>query len=313
MAGELLHGMITEWMWNPYSIGILGFTVAVLGGEYWQHPQHEPFGFSLLFLLVLIPLYSAFLITKLHAAIATAKQANEAKSRFLANMSHELRTPLNGVIGVADLLSETQLNHRQRDFVSIMRASAHTLLGLIENVLDIAKIEAGKILIRSEPFDLHRLVHGVISMQIPMAEAKGLRLCCYIDPTLPYSLEGDPQHLRQVLINLVGNGIKFTDSGSVKLLVVPAVKQSGKTLSVRFEITDTGIGIPPHAKEYIFDEFRMVDQSSKRAYGGTGLGLAIVDKLAREMGGTVSVESELGQGSTFTVIVPIQMELAYAS
>ncbi len=295
-----------RYLYISFVIGIAGFTVAVLGGEYWQNPQHEPFGFSLLFLLVLIPLYSAFLITKLHAAIATAKQANEAKSRFLANMSHELRTPLNGVIGIADLLGETELNHRQRDFVSIMRASAHTLLSLIENVLDIAKIEAGKILISEERFDLHRLVHGVMAMQIPMGEAKGLRVSCYIDPTLPYSLEGDPQHLRQVLINLLGNGIKFTDSGIVKLQVLPAAKQSDKALEVRFEITDTGIGISKEAQRTVFNDFTQVAGAGQRSAGGTGLGTTIAKELVELMKGRIGLESDVGKGTTFWFELPFK-------
>lgn len=293
------------YLYASFIIGVVGFTFAINFGEYWQDPQHKPFGLTLLFLLLLIPLYSAFLIKKLHAAIATAKQANEAKSRFLANMSHELRTPLNGVIGVADLLGETQLNHRQRDFVSIMRASAHTLLGLIENVLDIAKIEAGKILISKEAFDLHRLVHGVMAMQIPMGEAKGLRVSCYIDPALPYTLEGDPQHLRQVLINLLGNGIKFTDNGSVKLQVFPADKQHDKTLQIRFEIIDTGIGISKDAQKTVFNDFTQVSGAGQQM-GGTGLGTTIAKELIELMDGYIDIVSEVGEGTTFWFELPFK-------
>ncbi|WP_292363760.1 sensor histidine kinase, partial [Methylophaga sp. UBA1464] len=247
-----------NYLYISLVVGMIGFTIAILNGEYWLHPQHEPFGFSLLFLLLIIPLYSAFLIKKLHVAIALSKQANEAKSRFLANMSHELRTPLNGVIGIADLMAETQLSKQQHDFVKIMKTSAHTLLSLIENVLDIAKIEAGKILISDKAFDLHQLLNSIIAMQKPMANGKGLHINCYIDPALPFSINGDLQHLRQVLINLIGNSIKFTDNGAVKLSVHEIKRKSNQNLWIRFEVSDTGIGIPQEALQHIFDDFTQI-------------------------------------------------------
>ena len=175
-------------------IAIVGFSAVVIWGDYWQ--DHRTFGISLLLMLLLLPLYASFLIKKLHAAVETARQANEAKSRFLANMSHELRTPLNGVIGVGDLLRETKLNYEQKELVNTMHNSANTLLELIENVLDIAKIEAGKILIECKDFDLHGLVNSVIYMLSPMGEKKNLTVSCTFDPETPFALKGDQQHLR---------------------------------------------------------------------------------------------------------------------
>lgn len=288
------------------AVAIPGFILAITGGSYWQQPEHQPFGWSLLFLLVLIPLYSAFLIKKLHAAIATAKQANEAKSRFLANMSHELRTPLNGVTGVADLLSETRLNQQQRDLVQIMRSSANTLLDLIENVLDISKIEAGKIVIRHEDFDLHQLIHSIMQMQRPAANSKNLQLLCHIDASCPYQLRGDPQHLRQVLINLISNAIKFTDSGDVKLLVT--LSDNHQTMAhVRFEIEDTGIGIPESALDRIFDDFTQVGTAGSNRTAGTGLGTTISRQLVHLMDGEIGVSSELGVSSHFWFECPFEV------
>ncbi|MCX4190597.1 ATP-binding protein [Methylophaga sp. OBS3] len=294
------------YLYAAFIIATVGFILAISFGPYWQHPHHKPFGLSLLFLLALIPLYSGFLITKLHAAITAAKQANEAKSRFLANMSHELRTPLNGVIGAADLLSETKLDHRQLDFVNIMRTSAHSLLGLIENVLDIAKIEAGKVLIKDEQFDLYLLVHSIMAMQKPMGETKGLRVTCHIDPSINYNLHGDPQHLRQVLTNLISNAIKFTDTGNVKLLVLPADNQFDSALNIRFEVIDTGIGIPKEQQHTVFNDFTQIASAGKRSVGGTGLGTTIAKELVELMGGQIGLESEAGQGTTFWFELPLK-------
>jgi len=282
-------------------IAIIGFSIVVLWGEYWQ--EHRSFGVSLLLMLCLLPLYAAFLIKKLQAAIQTAKQANEAKSRFLANMSHELRTPLNGVIGVGDLLRETKLNYEQKELVNTMHNSANTLLELIENVLDIAKIEAGKILIESKDFDLHGLVNAVIYMLSPMGVKKDLTISCTFDPETPFALKGDQQHLRQILINLVNNAIKFTEKGSV-ILSIRMVGGTESTPRIRFDITDTGIGIAEEAIDRIFDNFTQADVSTSRSFGGTGLGTAISKELVELMDGEIGVFSKVDEGTTFWFEIP---------
>lgn len=293
----------TKYLYASLLVALSGFSIAITWGDYWQINQHQPIALSLLFLLLLIPLYAAFLINKLHAAIASAKYANEAKSRFLANMSHELRTPLNGVIGIADLIRETDLNHQQREFVNIMHNSANTLLGLIENVLDISKIEAGKITIAKDHFDLHQLVNVIIQMQRPMGHAKNIFVTSHIDAKTPFSLQGDPQHLRQVLINLIGNAIKFTNKGSVKLFIT-SVDNSLNKPKIRFEIQDTGIGIPESALATLFDDFTQVDSVTTRSIGGTGLGTTISKELVELMGGEIGVETQSGIGSTFWFELP---------
>ncbi len=295
----------SNYLYISTAIGILGFTTALLTGSYWEDIHHKPIGYSLLLLLILIPLYSAFLINKLHAAIRDAKLANEAKSRFLANMSHELRTPLNGVIGIADLLGETTLSRQQHEFVNIMRNSANTLLGLIENVLDISKIEAGKINIAKDPFDLHGLLNSIIQLQRAMAESKGLQLAHCIDSRVDFDLLGDPQHLRQVLINLIGNAIKFTDSGNIKLVVRQVGADTiASHVRVRFEVSDTGIGISNDYIEKIFEDFTQANNAGAVKYQGTGLGTTISKQLVELMGGEIGVESELGIGTTFWFELP---------
>ena len=283
------------------AIAILGFSGVVIWSDYWQ--QHPIFGFSLLLTICLLPLYVGFLIKKLHAAVDMAKQANEAKSRFLANMSHELRTPLNGVIGMGDLLRETRLSYEQKELVNTMHSSANTLLELIENVLDIAKIEAGKILIESKDFDLHGLVNSVIYMLSPMGERKDLTISSTFDPATPFALKGDQQHLRQILINLVNNAIKFTEKGSV-ILSVNLVGGTESTPRIRFEITDTGIGIAEDSLGNIFENFTQADSSTNRAFGGTGLGTTISKELVDLMDGDIGVISAIDKGSTFWFEIP---------
>jgi len=296
-----------KYLYISLFISIIGFLAATSWGHYWQEIHNQPIAISLFFLLVLIPLYSAFLINKLHGAIAEAKFANEAKSRFLANMSHELRTPLNGVIGIADLLHETNLDFQQREFVNIMHSSAKSLLGLIENVLDISKIEAGKVIIEDSHIDLHKLVNTIIRMQKPMGDAKGISVSCNIDPTTPFSLKGDTQHLRQVIINLMGNAIKFTDQGSVTLHVFPITANENNPI-IRFEIKDTGIGIPGEFLANIFDDFSQATTRENHTVGGTGLGTTISKEFVELMKGKIGVESKLNQGTTFWFEIPFSLE-----
>ncbi|MCP4335580.1 MAG: response regulator [Gammaproteobacteria bacterium] len=290
-----------KYLYISFAAGITGFGSVLLWSEYWQ--SHQSFGFSLLIILVALPLYAAVLIKKLHSAIDLAKHANEAKSRFLANMSHELRTPLNGVTGIGELLKETELSKEQRKLVDMMNSSANTLLELIEGVLDIAKIEAGKINIVRAPLDLHSLVNSVIYMLAPMGAKKKVYVSCSIGSDTPFSLHGDQQHIRQVLVNLVNNAIKFTDHGSVTLHVY----RNGGTNdepNIRFDITDTGIGIDPESIEDIFEDFTQAKISSSRKFEGTGLGTAISKELVELMDGHIGVESELNKGSTFWFELP---------
>jgi two-component system sensor histidine kinase RpfC len=213
-------------------------------------------------------------------------------------MSHEIRTPLNGIIGLSDLLSTCKLGTQERDYADAIHASGCSLLELIEGVLDIAKIEAGKLTIQQAPFDLHALLGTTVQMFAPHAGAKGLRLLSQIAPETPYALVGDPGHLRQVLINLLGNAIKFTEAGSVDLRCHPLRDASGRVL-IRFQVQDTGIGIPLEAQPHIFDKFTQADQGPTRRFGGTGLGTTIAKDLVESMGGRIGFDSTPGLGTNF--------------
>jgi len=286
-------------------LSVIGFGTVLWKSAFWQ--ANETIGYGLMVGFVALSLYVRSLVKKLSDALARAEIANEAKRRFISVVSHEMRTPLNAIIGMSDLLRDTQLNREQADMLQTLRGSSQVMLGLVEDVLDFSKIEAGKLTIEHTDFDLHALVNSTCRIIATQATAKGVEFVVSIMPEVPPAVRGDPHHLRQVLINLAGNAVKFTERGSVTVHV-SVQEESAQDVLLKFSVRDTGIGIPPEAQARIFDSFSQADQTTTRRFGGTGLGTTIAKQLVELMGGRISLESAVGLGSTFSFELKLEKQ-----
>jgi two-component system sensor histidine kinase RpfC len=278
------------------ALSIGGFGCVVAATPFWSDKPSLVAG--VVIGLVILPLYALALITSLSKARREAEQASHAKSLFLASVSHELRTPLNAIIGMGAMLESSHLDADQTEMSQTIMTSARSLLMLINGILDLSRIEAGRMPVSREAFDLARLLSEIRSILLSQARAKSLRLNLHVSARTPLLLFGDSRWLREVLLNLAGNAIKFTDSGSVTITVDAAVDREDRS-QLRFQVVDTGIGIAPEAQERIFDTFTQADATILQRYGGTGLGLAITRKFVHLLGGEIGVDSLPGKGSTF--------------
>ncbi len=249
---------------------------------------------------------------ELHEARKTAVASARIKSEFLATMSHEIRTPMNGVIGMLDLLLNTEISRQQRDYVSMCKSSADAMLNLLNDILDVSKIESGRLDLDEDNFSLRQLLTACLKPLLVESQKKGLRFLCTVPADVPDRLIGDAGRLRQIITNLVNNAIKFTSHGEISLSVTVADQDDGSIL-LQFVVSDTGIGIPENRLTAIFESFRQVDSSTTRKYGGTGLGLCIARRLAELMGGRIRVVSEIGKGSTFYCSARVGLQQANAS
>src|SRR5262245_2806772 len=284
-----------QYLFFAAALSVTGFSLVVIGTEYWS--AHFNLAIGLLVGLITLPLYAATLIRKLSAARQQAEEASKAKSRFLTSVSHELRTPLNAIIGLSDLLRDTSLDSDQHEMTRTIGTAGRSLLSLINTLLDFSRIEERRIVSHPVEFDLQALLMDVRSILAVQAQAKSVRLALHVSARTPRFVRADKRHLEEILVNLGGNAVKFTERGHV-VIAVDALQQEGG-VRLRCEVSDTGIGIPPEAQARIFDSFTQADESIIDRFGGTGLGLAIVKQLVEFHGGRIGVESTVGIGSTF--------------
>jgi two-component system sensor histidine kinase RpfC len=284
------------WLRIAMGAALAGFLAVVLTTPYWHEQPHLSAG--LLGGLVVLPLYAGVLIRKLSDARRAAEAASQAKSLFLANVSHELRTPLNAVIGMGSLLRDSRLDPGQREMATTIGVAARSLLDLIDDILDLSRIEAGRMPVKAEAFDLPELLGEVRSLVAAQAQARGLRLGLHVAAGTPARLVADRRHLREILVNLAGNAVKFTEAGGVSIAVAADHAGEGR-VALRFEVSDTGIGVAPEAQQRIFENFTQADPGIVTRFGGTGLGLAICRRLVGLLGGSMGLDSAPGAGSTF--------------
>ncbi|HVE50097.1 MAG TPA: ATP-binding protein [Casimicrobiaceae bacterium] len=289
------------------ALSLIGFGLVVVFSEYWR--THTSLSIGVALASLTLPFYVGILAQRIEEARRRADEANQAKGRFVANMSHEMRTPLNGVIAMADVLRETALSEAQREIVETMTTSANLLLVQIEDVLDMAKIEAGRVTVEKRPFEPARLLPATVKVILPQARYKGLAVNVDIDPGVAGWYLGDAHHLRQVILNLLANAVKFTEKGEITLRARMLVGEAN-ALTLRIEVQDTGVGIAEDKQAAIFEPFTQADDSITRVYGGTGLGTTIARHLMSHMDGRIGLKSRVGIGSTFWIELPLEVSEA---
>ena len=284
-------------------MSLIGFSLVIVMSDYWFQEMSLSMGIAIS--MIVLPFYVGVLAQRITEAKKRADDANQAKGRFVANVSHEMRTPLNGVIAMVDVLRGTRLDESQREFVETLGTSANLLLAQIEDVLDMAKIEAGRVQIENRPFDLGKLVSSIAKVVLPQARARGITIDTEISSDVARWFVGDSHHMGQVLLNLMANAVKFTELGGVVIKAMMRDQQANRAI-IRIEVNDTGIGIPAEKQAAIFEPFTQADDSITRVYGGTGLGTTIARQLVNLMGGQIGVESTVGKGSCFWFELPLE-------
>ena len=278
------------------AMSIVGFVFVIMTAPFWR--EHVHLGISLALALLVLPAYTSVLIRKLSAARVAAEEASRAKTMFLASVSHELRTPLNAIVGLSDLLCDSRLDADQREMARTIGKSGRSLTSLINAILDVSRMEIGKLPTKTEIVDLPGLLGDIRSMLAVQGNAKSVRVSVHLSHDTPHRVLLNRSHMEEILVNLGGNAVKFTHSGDV-LIYVSRLSEKDNRVRLRFEVRDTGIGIAEEARSRIFERFSQADETIIDRYGGTGLGLAIVKQLVEGGGGSIGVESAVGYGSTF--------------